>query len=87
MLNSILENDSYMNDYDIDFYKVLAFNKKSEYIFRNSQSMPVLTKKDMDRLTGTDKVILTQLLKASNLYNISTGRDLNQDFTKKIRRY
>lgn len=87
MLNSILENDSYMNDYDIDFYKVLAFNKKSEYIFRNSKSMPVLTKKDMDRLTGTDKVILTQMLKASNLYNISTGRDLNQDFTKKIRRY
>lgn len=87
MLNYILENDSYMNDFDIDFYKVLAFNKKSEYIFRNSKSMPVLTKKDMDRLTGTDKVILTQMLKASNLYNISTGRDLNQDFTKKIRRY
>lgn len=87
MLNYILENDSYTNDYDIDFYKVLAFNKKSEYIFRNSKSMPVLTKKDMDRLTGTDKVILTQMLKASNLYNISTGRDLNQDFTKKIRRY
>lgn len=87
MLNSILENDSYMNDYDIDFYKVLAFNKKSEYIFRNSKSMPVLTKKDMDRLTGTDKKVLTQMLKASNLYNISTGRDLNQDFTKKIRRY
>ncbi|WP_262122122.1 nucleotidyltransferase family protein [Anaerococcus sp. Marseille-Q5996] len=87
MLNFILENDSYMNDYDIDFYKVLAFNKKSEYIFRNSKSMPVLTKKDMDRLTGTDKKVLTQMLKASNLYNISTGRDLNQDFTKKIRRY
>lgn len=87
MLNSILENDSYMNDYDIDFYKVLAFNKNSEYIFRNSKSMPVLTKKDMDRLTGTDKKVLTQMLKASNLYNISTGRDLNQDFTKKIRRY
>ena len=87
MLNFILDNESYMNDFDIDFYKVLAFNKNSEYIFRNSKSMPVLTKKDMDRLTGTDKVILTQMLKASNLYNISTGRDLNQDFTKKIRRY
>ena len=87
MLNFILENESYMNDFDIDFYKVLAFNKKSEYIFRNSKSMPVLTKKDMDRLTGTDKKVLTQMLKASNLYNISTGRDLNQDFTKKIRRY
>lgn len=87
VLNFILDNESYMNDYDIDFYKVLAFNKNSEYIFRNSKSMPVLTKKDMDRLTGTDKVILTQMLKASNLYNISTGRDLNQDFKKKIRRY
>lgn len=87
VLNFILDNESYMNDFDIDFYKVLAFNKNSEYIFRNSKSMPVLTKKDMDRLTGTDKKVLTQMLKASNLYNISTGRDLNQDFTKKIRRY
>ena len=87
MLNYILDNKSYMNDYDIDFYKVLAFNKKSEYIFRNSKNMPVLTKKDMDRLAGTDKKVLTQMLKASNLYNVSTGRDLNQDFTKKIRRY
>ena len=87
VLNFILDNESYMNDFDIDFYKVLAFNKNSEYIFRNSKSMPVLTKKDMDRLTGTDKKVLTQMLKASNLYNVSTGRDLNQDFTKKIRRY
>lgn len=87
MLNFILENESHLNDCDINFYKVLAFNEKSEYIFRNSKSMPVLTKKDMDRLTGNDKKVLTQMLKASNLYNISTGRDLNQDFTKKIRRY
>lgn len=87
MLNFILENESHLNDCNINFYKVLAFNKNSEYIFRNSKSMPVLTKKDMDRLTGNDKKVLTQMLKASNLYNISTGRDLNQDFTKKIRRY
>lgn len=87
MLNFILENESHLNDCDINFYKVLAFNEKSEYIFRNSKSMPVLTKKDMDRLTGTDKKVLTQMLKASNLYNLAMGRDLNQDFTKKIRRY
>ena len=87
MLNFILENESHLNACDINFYKVLAFNKKSEYIFRNSKSMPVLTKKDMDKLNGADKKVLNQMLKASNLYNISTGRDLNQDFTKKIRRY
>ena len=87
VLNFILDNESYMNDFDIDFYKVLAFNKNSEYIFRNSKSMPVLTKKDMDRLTGADKKVLNQMLKASNLYNIAMERELNQDFTKKIRRY
>lgn len=87
VLNFILDNESYMNDFDIDFYKVLAFNKNSEYIFRNSKSMPVLTKKDMDKLNGADKKILNQMLKASNLYNLAMGRGLNHDVTKKIRRY
>lgn len=87
VLNFILENESHLNDCDINFYKVLAFNEKSEYIFRNSNSQPVLTKKDMDKLNGADKKVLNQMLKASNLYNIAMERELNQDFTKKIRRY
>ncbi|WP_416335176.1 nucleotidyltransferase family protein [Anaerococcus sp. DFU013_CI05] len=87
ILNYILNNTSKLNDYDPNFYRVLAFNKKSEYIFKNAKSKSILTKKDMDNLDGDDLEILSQMIKASNLYNISTNRELNTDFTKKIRRY
>ena len=87
ILNYILNNKTKFNDYDLDFYKVLAFNQKSQYIFSNSKSKPVLTKKDTDKLSVPDKIILSKMLDASNMYNLGQGRELNQDFTKKIRRY
>ncbi|WP_394011399.1 nucleotidyltransferase family protein [Anaerococcus cruorum] len=87
ILNYVLDNKTKFNDYDLDFYKVLAFNKKSQYIFSNSKSKPVLTKKDMDKLSITDKIILSKMLDASNMYNLGQGREINQDLTKKIRRY
>lgn len=87
ILNYILNNKTKFNDYDLDFYKVLAFNQKSQYIFSNSKSKPVLTKKDTDKLSVPDKIILSKMLDASNMYNLGQGRELNQDFTIKIRRY
>lgn len=87
ILNYVLDNKTKFNGYDLDFYKVLAFNKKSQYIFSNSKSKPVLTKKDMDKLSTTDKIILSKMLDASNMYNLGQGREINQDLTKKIRRY
>lgn len=87
ILNYILDNKTKFNGYDLDFYKVLAFNKKSQYIFSNSKSKPVLIKKDMDKLSITDKIILSKMLDASNMYNLGQGREINQDLTKKIRRY
>ncbi len=87
ILNYVLDNKTKFNDYDLDFYKVLAFNKKSQYIFSNSKSKPVLIKKDMDKLSITDKIILSKMLDASNMYNLGQGREINQDLTKKIRRY
>lgn len=87
ILNYVLDNKTKFNGYDLDFYKVLAFNKKSQYIFSNSRSKPVLTKKDMDKLSTTDKIILSKMLDASNMYNLGQGREINQDLTKKIRRY
>lgn len=87
ILNYLLDNKADFNDYDLDFYKVLAFNKKSQYIFRNSKSKPVLTKKDMDKLPASDQFILSKMLDASNMYSLGQGQELNQDLSKKIRRY
>jgi len=87
MLNYILENKICFNKYDLDFYKVLAFNKKSEYILKNAKAKAIIRKKDSYNLSKTDKIVFSRMIDASNLYNFSTGRNLYEDFTKKIRRY
>ena len=87
MLNYILDNKTIFNDYDLDFYRVLAFRQESSYIFRNSKNKPIITKKDSENISKTDKFILSKMIDASNLYNLGMGREINQDFSKKIRRY
>ena len=87
MINYILENRSTFNAYDINFYKVLAFNNKAEHIFKSATSMPVIRKKDYDNLSVTDQMILSQMIDASNLYKLSTKAKIVQDFTKKISKY
>ena len=68
MINYILENRSTFNAYDINFYKVLSFNKNAELIFKNSSSKAVIRKKDYDNLSFTDQMILSQMVDGSNLY-------------------
>ncbi|WP_082187875.1 hypothetical protein [Anaerococcus urinomassiliensis] len=87
MINYVLENRSSFNGYDINFYKVLAFNNKSELIFKNTRSKPVIRKKDFDNLSFTDQLILSQMIDASNLYKLSTKAKIVQDFSKKISKY
>lgn len=87
MINYILENRSTFNAYDINFYKVLAFNENAELIFNNSTSKPVIRKKDYDNLSITDQMILSQMVDGSNLYSLCQKRDFNLDYKKKIRRY
>lgn len=87
MLNYVLENRSSFNGYDINFYKVLAFNNKAELIFKNTRSKPVIRKKDFDNLSFTDQLILSQMIDASNLYKLSTKAKIVQDFSKKISKY
>lgn len=87
MLNYVLENRSSFNGYDINFYKVLAFNNKAELIFKNTRSKPVIIKKDFDNLSFTDQLILSQMIDASNLYKLSTKAKIVQDFSKKISKY
>ena len=87
MLNYILGNKPEFNDYEIGFYKVLAFNQRAEYLLKNSTLIPVMSKRDSFNLSDTDHIILSKMLDASNLYNISLGKEINLDFKKKIRRY
>lgn len=87
MINYILENRPTFNAYDINFYKVLAFNNKAELIFKSARSNPVIRKKDFDNLSVTDQMILSQMIDASNLYKLSTKAKIVQDFSKKISKY
>lgn len=87
MINYILENKSAFNMYDIDFFRVLAFNNKFESIVADTKLRPIVKKKDGDSLSFTDQVIYSQMIDASNLYSLSLNRDLYLDFTKKVGRY
>lgn len=87
MLNYILDNKNILNSYDINFYKVLSFNQKSTYIFRASNAKAYLSKKDEEKLSPTDKILLSKMIKASNLYSLGTRRELYRDYTKKIGRF
>lgn len=87
MLNYILDNKSYFNSYDINFYKVLTFRENASFIFRNSKARAVLTKADYDKLSLNDKTIFDHIIDASNLYSMGQKRELFRDFSKKIGRY
>lgn len=84
MLNYILENTQNFNDFEINFYKVLAFNKKSEPILRNPNLNSFLCKNDRKNLSESDKIILDKMIEASNLFSLATGRPLNVDYTNKV---
>ena len=87
MLNYILDNRSSLNTYDINFYKVLSFNKKSQYIFRNHNMIPIIRKSDSKKLDTYNYKIYKKMIEASNLYSLATKREINIDYTKKIGRY
>lgn len=84
MINYILSNETSLNSYDLDFYKILSLNSKARYILKNSESIPIIRKKDTNKLSKTDLIILSKIIDASNLYNTGLGGDLDQDFSKKV---
>lgn len=84
ILNYILGITQNFNDFDINFYKVLAFNEKSQAILRNPNLNSFLCKNDRKNLSPTDKIILDKMIEASNLFSLASGRPLNFDYTNKI---
>lgn len=84
MINYLLENKTYLNEVDINFIKVLAFNEKATKLFKETNLNIIMQKKDTDRLNKENKIIFEQMIKASNLYSMVIGRQFNSDYREKI---
>ena len=84
IINYLLENTIDLNDVDINFIKVLAFNEKSTKLLKNTNLSVIIRKKDEDKIKNDEKIIYDQMIRASNLYSLLINRNLNSDFTQKI---
>lgn len=84
MINYLLENTIDLNNLEINFIKVLAFNEKSTRFFKDQAVSILIQKKDEKKLKDNEKIIYDQMIKASNLYSFLINRNMNSDFTQKI---
>lgn len=84
MLNYLLDNKTYLNDIDLNFIKVLAFNENSKLLLRNTDLNVIIQKKDTKKLNKENKIIYDQIIRASNLYSLIIGRNLDYDYKKKV---
>ena len=84
MINYLLDNKTFLNKIDINFIKVLAFNEKALALFKETDLDIVIQKKDIEKLDKDNKIIYNQIIKASNLYSLVIGRDLDYDYKQKI---
>lgn len=84
MINYLLENKTYLNEVDINFIKVLAFNENATKLFKETNLNIIMQKKDIDKLNKENKIIFEQMIKASNLYSMVIGRKFDVDYREKI---
>lgn len=84
MINYLLENKTYLNEVDINFIKVLAFNENATKLFKECKLNVIMQKKDIDKLNKENKIIFEQMIKASNLYSMVIGRKFDSDYREKI---
>lgn len=84
MINYLLENKTLLNEVDINFIKVLAFNENATKLFKETNLNIIMQKKDIEKLNKENKIIFEQMIKASNLYSMVIGRQFDIDYRKKI---
>lgn len=84
MINYLLENKTYLNEVDINFIKVLAFNENATKLFKECKLNVIMQKKDIEKLNKENKIIFEQMIKASNLYSMIIGRQFDSDYREKI---
>lgn len=84
MINYLLENKTLLNEVDINFIKVLAFNENATKLFKETNLNIIMQKKDIEKLNKENKIIFEQMIKASNLYSMVIGRQFDSDYREKI---
>ncbi|MDU5252235.1 nucleotidyltransferase family protein [Anaerococcus vaginalis] len=84
MINYLLENKTYLNEVDINFIKILAFNENATKLFKECKLNVIMQKKDIEKLNKENKIIFEQMIKASNLYSMVIGRQFDSDYREKI---
>lgn len=82
IINSLLGNSSNLNDIDINFIKVLAYNKNAIQFFGETSNKIniIINKKDLAKLDKKNLSVYTKMIDSSNLYNLGIGREMNYDF-------
>lgn len=82
IINCLLANSSDLNDIDINFIKVLAYNKNAIQFFGeiSNKINIIINKKDLAKLDNKNLSIYTKMIDSSNLYNLGIGREMNYDF-------
>lgn len=82
IINCLLGNSSDLNDIDINFIKVLAYNKNAIQFFGeiSNKINIIINKKDLAKLDNKNLSIYTKMIDSSNLYNLGIGREMDYDF-------
>ena len=82
VLNYILDNTMELNNLDLSFVKVLAYNNKATENFNNlaNKLNIVINKSDLKKLKITDLLVFNKMIEASNFYNLGIGREIDYDF-------
>lgn len=82
IINCLLCNSSDLNDIDINFIKVLAYNKNAIQFFGeiSNKINIIINKKDLAKLDNKNLSIYTKMIDSSNLYNLGISREMNYDF-------
>lgn len=89
VVNYILDQNLDLNKIDVNFIKIIAFNKNGARLFSELKgSLSIIVRKsDADNLDNENLLVYQKMVDASNLYSLITGRQFNTDFTKKTKTY
>lgn len=82
IINCLLANSSDLNNIDINFIKVMAYNENAIQFFgeiSNNLNI-IINKKDQAKLDKNNLSIYTKMIDSSNLYNLGIGKEMNYDF-------
>lgn len=89
VVNYILDQNLVLNKIDVNFIKVLAFNKNGAKLFSELKGKLsiVIRKSDADNMDNENLLVYQKMIDSSNLYSLITDRQFNTDFTNKTKTY